>query len=547
MDAVQPDTPADSLPAPIFPSDQFPVFPSSISDAPPAGETSQTDQNAAPTQEGQNTPEADVSPPTTTDGAGSFITTAPLGPGAGEEAATTGSGPSISGAPTGSGSSSGDDSSNGLPIAAIVGGVVGGVAFLTMLALLFWFWKKNRKRRRSTLLTPLSTPDENNFGSARKERPYIFDQESVGPTPKAARFRAALGYNLQRVKGQVGGLFAIGHDRSTSSVLSKDRSAYSNISPHSRNSSLLSAPVVMGAGAPTTKERLTNWKERLAAVAFFRGRSEKTLDPDPFAGVREKDSAAAAPGAQPDFLTLLGMDERAVEREAHRRRASRRHGSTASMERFLGDLGINIDNNANANPFADANAISDEPKRAAPVNPFADSNAITPAPPAMAMRPGHNYVADVRRSRNLSVSGLTTRPTSLQRPRSPRYDSLYRASGESVESFATRRARCRSDPFDLDRPELLSFGPMPTGSPEKPGMAHMRNDSFGSKYSSGVYSAGWSEPGPDVGTEPVVVGGRFSPNSGWRPGAFPGREDRKRVSGGSQESRDTQKTVGKAM
>jgi hypothetical protein len=433
-------------------------------------------------------------------------------------------------------------------VAAIVGGVVGGVAFLTMLALLFWFWRKNRRRRRSTLLTPLST---NNSTFGRKERPYVFDQESVGPTPNSAKFKAALGYSFQRFRGQVGGLFAIGHDRRAGSVLSKDNSQYSNITSHSRHGSMV-GPAASGAGAMPIKEKLSTWKERLAAVVFFsrRNRGEKTMDPDPFAGVREKEQTAAAttPAAQPDFLTLLGMDERAVEREAQRRRASRRHGSTASMERFLGDLGINIDNSAD--PFADANAIPEEPKRAAPANPFDDSHATTLAPmatPAMATRPGANYVADVRRSRNASVSGVMTRPSSMQRPHSSRYDSVYRASGESVESFATRRARCRSDPFDLERPELLSSsGLSEQGSPgpvRMPGAAHVRNDSFASKYSSGINSAGWSDPGPDIGTS-NVIGGRFSPNSGWRPGAFPGREDRKRMSNGSQE---TQGSVGKAM
>lgn len=508
----------------------------------------------APIPPTQNEPEdpneaiqSEIPGPSPTDEPASLITTAPVGPGgiaAGDQAATTRSSPAIGGAPSTNG---GSDGPSGPPVAAIVGGVVGGVAFLTMLAVLWWFWRKNRRRRRSTLLTPLST----NNSTFRKERPYVFDQESVGPTPNSAKFKAALGYSFQRFRGQVGGLFAIGNDRNSGSVLSKDNSQYSNITSHSRHGSVVGPGVPRAEASVPIKEKLGSWKERLAAVVFFsrRNRGETPMDPDPFAGVREKEqgAAATAPGAQPDFLTLLGMDERAVEREAQRRRASRRHGSTASMERFLGDLGINIDNSAD--PFADANAIPEEPKRGAPKNPFDDSNATTLAPVAAATRPGANYVADVRRSRNASVSGVMTRPSSMQRPHSSRYDSVYRASGESVESFATRRARCRSDPFDLERPELLGSGPSEPGSPapvRRPGAAHVRNESFASKYSSGINSAGWSDPGPDIGTS-AVIGGRFSPNSGWRPGAFPGREDRKRMSSGSQESRETQGSVGKAM
>lgn len=547
VDSQDPDRPpaGSLLPSP-FPSPQPPLLPSISDSPPPAAETSQTDQNAAPSQNEPDDPnealQSQLPEPSPTEENGSLITTAPLGPGgiaAGDQAATTRTGPAVGGAPEEAADSNG---SPGPPVAAIVGGVVGGVAFLTMLALLWWFWRKNRRHRRSTLLTPLSTRDS----SFRKERPYIFDQESVGPTPKSAKFKAALGYSFQRFRGQVGGLFAIGHDRSSGSVLSKDNSQYSNISSHSRHASNVSPATPAGAASTPIKERLGNWKERLAAVVFFsrRNRGEKPLDPDPFAGVREKEErGAVAPSTQPDFLTLLGMDERAVEREAQRRRASRRHGSTASMERFLGDLGINVDNSAN--PFGDANAIPEEPRRAAPANPFDDSNAVMAAP---ATRPGANYVADVRRSRNASVSGVMTRPSSMQRPHSSRYDSVYRASGESVESFATRRNRCRSDPFDLERPELLASGVSEPGSagPRRPGAAHVRNDSFASKYSSGINSAGWSDPGPDIGTS-TVIGGRFSPNSGWRPGAFPGREDRKRASNGSQESHETHGSVGKAM
>ncbi|KAM0285478.1 hypothetical protein ACHAQH_001428 [Verticillium albo-atrum] len=379
----------------------------------------------------------------------------------------------------------------------------------------------------------------------RKERPYIFDQESVGPTPRSTKFKAALGYSIMRLRGQVGGVFAFGHRRSSSAVLSKEQSqlAYSDISGHSRHNSNTSDRGTPQAVVVTNQDRARDWWDRLKMDALFnwRTRNDRAMDPDPFASVREKQSETVNNNpAQPDFLTLLGMDEKEVEREAQRRRASRKHGSTASMDHFLGGLGLNIDRNPD--PFSDSNALPAEPTRAAPANPFADSNAI--AAPGFAPRPGQNYIEALRRSRGTSFGGVATRPPSTQAPRSPRYDSVYRESGVSVDSFATRRNKCRSDPFDLERPDLLlSQGSSVAGhsrtssGPKRPFPAHMRSESFQSKYSSGVGSNGWSEPGPDVGSL-----GRWdtdSPTSGYRPGEQP-----RRLSGGSQQ---TQGSVGKAM
>ncbi|KAM0322426.1 hypothetical protein ACHAQA_009493 [Verticillium albo-atrum] len=537
-----------------------PVFPStSLSDTQPSAvETSQTDQETAPTQanpvvvdEPQSEVEQPLVAPSSTDEAASLITSAPVsigGPGnqVGEDAVTTTAreAPLITSPSPGNSS---DDGANGMSAAIIAGAVVGGVAFLTICALLFWFWRKNKKKRRSTLLTPLSTQPP----SLRKERPYIFDQESVGPTPRSTKFKAALGYSFMRLRGQVGGVFSFGHRRSSSTVLSKEQSQsqYSDLAGHSRNNSAMSNRGAPQAVVVTNHDRAKDWWDRLKMDALFnwRLRNDRPMDPDPFASVREKQSETVNNNAQPDFLTLLGMDEREVEREAQRRRASRKHGSTASMDHFLGGLGLNIDKNPD--PFSDSNALPSEPTRPAPTNPFADSNAI--AAPGFAARPGANYIEALRRSRGTSFGGLATRPPSTQAPRSPRYDSVYRESGASVDSFATRRNKCRSDPFDLERPDLLlsqggseagdSRASRASGGPKRPWPAHMRSESLQSKYSSGVGSNGWSEPGPDVG-----LSARWdtdSPTSGYRPGEEPQRQGR-RMSGGSQQ---TQGSVGKAM
>ncbi|KAK1724736.1 uncharacterized protein BDZ83DRAFT_577925, partial [Colletotrichum acutatum] len=530
--------------------------------------TSQTDANAVPTPTPSQAPPAffsNISPspsPTSSAGAGAgaIAPSPPLNPGtAAGEAGTGNDAPTTSQVPA----SSSRSGSVATPV-VIASSVVGAVAVIGLLGFLLWFWRKRLlKKRRSTLLTPLSTDP-----SFREKSSYVIDRGSLGPTPRSAKLKAALGYNFQRFRGQFGGLVS----RNRDSGSTNDRAQFMNISQHSRNSSSLS-----NHGGPrdvvTTKDRVKDWWERLTADMKFnwRLRGDRNAEKDPFASARNmSDRKAAAPG-QPDFLTLLGMDDREVEREAQRRRVSRNQGSAGSADHFLGGLGLNF-NNASADPFSDINALPHNSAKPAPLavanpgngngngngnNPFSDANAISA--PAAARKPSSTYVADVRRSRGTSIGGTTTRPPSGS-TYSPRLDSMYRDSMQSVESFATRRNKFRSDPFDLERPELLgsslgsSSGGRLTqassnysqgggGAPRVPGNAHTRADSFSSKYSSGVSMDGWSDPGPDVGPSSgpgYRNEGAESPVAGYRSG-----EQKKNVvrrpSGGSQNS------VGKAL
>ncbi|KAE9572496.1 hypothetical protein CGMCC3_g11381 [Colletotrichum fructicola] len=428
---------------------------------------------------------------------------------------------------------------------------VGAAAVIGLLGFLLWFWRKRwLRKRRSTLLTPLSTDP-----SFRTGEKFVIDRGSLGPTPRTAKLKAALGYNFNRFRGQVGGLVSRNRDSSSTG----GRSQFMNISQHSRNSSSMS-----NHGGPrdvvTTKDRMKDWWERLRADMKFnwRLRGDKNAEKDPFAASRDMKERKAATGGQPDFLTLLGMDEREVEREAQRRRLSRGKGSAGSGDHFLGGLGLNFDN-ASANPFSDINALPHDSAKPAPLavanpssnNPFSDSNAISA--PAAAVKPPMTYVADVRRSRGTSVGGNTTRPPSGS-TFSPRLDSMYRDSMQSVESFSTRRNKFRSDPFDLERPELLGNRSTPAssnysqaggGPPRVPGSAHTRSDSFSSKYSSGVSMDGWSDPGPDVGPSGGPAAYRYeaeSPVAGYRPG-----EQRKPGRRPSQTSQGSQQSVGKAL
>ncbi|OLN94195.1 hypothetical protein CCHL11_02865 [Colletotrichum chlorophyti] len=429
----------------------------------------------------------------------------------------------------------------------IASSVVGAVAVVGLFGFLLWFWRKRiLKKRRSTLLTPLSV--DPSFRD--REKSYVIDRDSLGPTPRSTKLKAALGYNFKRFRGQVGVLLRRNRDSSSTG----DRSHFMNVSQHSRNNSTLSNH----AGprhVVTTRDRLSDWWDRLTADMKFNWllRGDRKPQKDTFSSVRNVGERNPANGGQPDFLTLLGMDDREVEREAQRRRLSRGQGSAGSADHFLGGLGLSFDHAA-ANPFADINALPHDSAKPAPLtvvnpttNPFSDANAISA--PAVAAKPPTTYIADVRRSRGTSIGGITTRSPSGS-TYSPRLDSMYRDSMQSVESFATRRNKFRSDPFDLERPELLGNRSNPTSSnysqpdgvaPQVPGSAHTRAGSFSSKYSSGVSMDGWSDPGPDVGPS----GGstyRYeteSPVAGYRAGE---QKNVSRVSSGRSGT-----SVGKAL
>ncbi|KAI4597834.1 hypothetical protein KJ359_004111 [Pestalotiopsis sp. 9143b] len=407
------------------------------------------------------------------------------------------------GTTTGGSGTSASSNSKGISTSttvAVVGGVVGGVVAFALIAFLVWFWRKRiRQKRRSTLLTPLGP--ESGFGSAGEKVPYSISRNSIGPTGIAEKLKALVGVNVRKIRGRFGG-----HSRSPSVNLNRGNSQYLERPAHSRETS-----ADYGSSA---KDRLLGFFGR------FNDKVRGERDDNEPSSTRAMKPAAARSNSQPDFLTLLSMDDKQLAAQASQGRTSmnnpRRSQSAGSNEHFLGRLNLNFDS---ANPFSDDNAMLRDSAKVAPLtimnpdNPFSDANAVQ-QPTATKQTGPATYVQNIRRSRGMSVGGATTRPSSNA-------PSVWRESSTSVESFATRRNKFRSDPFDLDRPELLSSSagsqaPMPTrdsrasrsssgvrasGGPLPPHPAHTRNPSLtSSKYSSGVASIDqWSDPGPDVG------------------------------------------------
>lgn len=303
------------------------------------------------------------------------------------------------------------------------------------------------------------------------------------------------------------------------------------IPQHSRNNSVFSTK----GEKPGAKERFTEWWTK-----FKKLHMPMLSEPeDPFTAARvANEKQAQLNNPTPDFSQLLGMDDRELQLQAERRRENTRVESASSLPP-LGSLGLSF--KGLQDPFADPT----KPAYDSRANPFADP--ITQ--PQAAVPKQNTYVADVRRSRgasiganNLAPSGPVSRyPSSV----APSRDS-YRDTVFSAFSSNARKGKGRSDPFDLERPELwrrtnnqnfespavtghsrapsLSGGdssvnlyPAPIntsnaanqnpqsgyGQPRLNSPVEQRVTSSGtyeSKYSSGVSSlGGWGDPGPDLG------------------------------------------------
>ncbi|KAK8069306.1 hypothetical protein PG994_005922 [Apiospora phragmitis] len=392
---------------------------------------------------------------------------------------------------------------------AVVGGVLGGVAFVAIAVLIFWFVRKRlRRKRRSTLLTPLGGP-ENGFGDVEK-RPYIFSRDSIGPTPLSEKFRVTFGHSLKKFRGRVKSLVV----RSPSPSVNLDRG----------NSQFLDGSVSVSDagrsrsagrdGSPPPKGRFLGLFSRSNGESGWRFGSRGKQDSEElFANTRGMKDTQRGRSSQPDFLALLNMDDKQLAEQANIKRKTltgkqnRRSSSAGSADHFLGGLGLSF---GSTNPFLDSNAmphnsavppsLSTSPDAK---DPFSDTNAIRPPTQSKQIGPPSTYADNVRRSRGQSVGG--SRPPSSR----PRNGTMYRDSADSVESFQTRRNKFRSDPFDLDRPELLSSSASTSSSqgmprtsrvPSTPGRAHTRASSYSSRYSSGVNTLdGFGDPGPDVG------------------------------------------------
>ncbi|KAK4452085.1 hypothetical protein QBC34DRAFT_294079 [Podospora aff. communis PSN243] len=546
-----------------------------------ATETSETDSNiTAAAADVVNTPAAgvpDASSPILPENPGATNLISTLGNVGIAQAPTDGPVPGPSNTATSNSAVSAGTGATGNSVqstVAVAGGVIGGVVALSIAAFVIWWWRRRViKKRRSTLLTPL---DAANYRDEKGG--YMISRGSIGPTPMGEKFKAALGYNAKKIRGRMSRLVT---KKGSSPSVNMDRGTSQFMDPTNSHSRATSSNTIGGAEV-TAKDRFVDWWSRLTADMNFNWRTRdnglSSTASNIGRGIGNNDISAYQStlekrdvnNAQPDFLTLLNMDERELDREAQRRRASlsRKNGSAGSTDQFLGRLNLSFGSD---DPFSDANALAHTSAQPAPLtvsqgnNPFSDANAIREPKPS-------TYVAEMRRSRGQSVSNNGGPPSNTRQP-----STVYqRDSGGSVSDFAGRRNKFRSDPFDLERPELLAgaraaknsitsstgataggesrssriSGGVGTGEIRRPAGAHHRGESFTSKYSSGVSMGDWSDPGPDVGPAASRWDGpepRGSPTQGWRD-----RLEREQQAGKAGDMRRNDsvgsgKSVGKAM
>ncbi|TAQ87353.1 hypothetical protein B7494_g4312 [Chlorociboria aeruginascens] len=503
-------------------------------------------------------------------------------------------------------------SNSGLTAAPVVGGVVGALALIGIIGVVFWCLRK-RKRTRGSFLTPLTSATQPQF--------YGIDESTPGPPTKATRWGGGGGagswfkYGIAGFRSNFAGIGAtlkskVTGDRSdTPSVnLNRGNSQFLDgpIAQHSRNNSVMSAH----NGALTLKDRITDYWERFTENANFNWRLRKRPhEPhDPFAAARGMTDTGAN-SSQPDFSKLLRVDDRATQLQAELRRTS----LSTSVIPSLGNLGIDFA--TPTNPFVDPvpsksqnepwkpqkqNAIS---KALVPSDPFADPIAQ----PEPTIPNTSSYINSLRRSRGQSVNTtkalITTTVSGPNRPPSTappsRYPSSIAPSRDSyrdtvLSSFSAagnaRKGKGRSDPFDLERPELwrpkipaertpsrprgssnagrISLFPDPLrmssfaaaagnanprdGTPVKqPRIVSTQNPNdrivsaagtYASKYSSGTSLSDWGDPGPDLG--PGIKGAVSAEEIGRQ---LEGSRNADNVSPMSIESEAGKGSVGKAM
>jgi hypothetical protein len=430
--------------------------------------------------------------------------------------------------------------------------------------------RRRRRDQRDSLLTPLDA----GRGTSSSE----VGNGSVGLTKLGIRVGAQFKHQIGRVRGAAVWLGAslksvvVGARSDIPSVnLDRGNSQFFDgpIPQHSRNQSLLSN----NCGQRTTNDRLNDLWERLREKISFSWllRRQKREPPvDPFATARGLTEKQANISGTPDFSKLLNMDDRGVQFPSERRSASLPAGNDlGSSVPNVGSLEVNFETN---NPFADPvlaapPAAQDKPW-ASPatdvgpniVNPFADP--ITQPQPSI--QKTNTYMANTRRSRGQSIDTANNHSTTYSQLRSSglssRYssgialsrDSRLRDTLSSSFSVNARSGKGRSDPFDLERPELryptnqntigtsnralsrdgtfLYPDPLRMSSPHASCVATgghtdsqgtqpriTSNEPFASKYPSGVSSvgtasrlsfgssivsslAGWGDPGPDLGS-----------------------------------------------
>jgi hypothetical protein len=452
-----------------------------------------------------------------------------------------------------------------LNIGPIVGGSVGGLSLVLILSFLCWRYSRKRKSRDSLLRSLHYMSDTSPFEK------YRVGDGSLGPTSLSKKWKAQASFIVESmwidmikfcstVKTKLSrknGTPTIDMNRGNSQFLEP-------ILRHRRSNSAVSTRMNTHI---TARDRFIDWWERVTEDIHFnwRLRNLKTNPKetiDPFAVTRSMKEREAFPNQiTPDFTQYLVIKDHELRQSDGERQESFEACYLSGDQ--LGTIGIDIND-----PFADPSPTAQstlpnlsESLVASSLNPFADPAVAVPAlPKTVYSKPiSSNYASEVRRSRGRLEFSPTRRASTAWYPptivtnqaretrasSNPpwRYASTIRTSRDTYRdtflsnlSNSGRRTKARSDPFDLESPNLWRpTNPTPrqasnpsdrvsrlsrmvedvkdssnTMQPRTVSVQASRlrrvseSGTYSSKYSSGISAMSaimseWGDPGPDLG------------------------------------------------
>lgn len=364
-------------------------------------------------------------------------------------------------------------------LASVIGGVVGGLAFVGIF--LFLWWQCNRRKGlRSSLLPPPNTQFERNGQSEKDES----DDGSLGPMPCFARWKAHAGqiYPTLRMslENYLSSFKAKLDANSSDPSVNINKGNLQFPEPNSQHSHSDSAMTERRNNAPTNRDRFGGGFENFTEdINFDLPLSKKGKYPvDQRTATRSMSEKQAGSNQMArDLSQILAMKDSELRPIVDPRRRSLSAPVT-------GPRSLVLDFSDTSNPFADPPSTSQQiilnpskPPARIVLDPFADpvdlmssfnSYQRTSSDGARILRSRdqaqsiHTYSAPTTPSR----SSISTNPTN----RGSRYSFMIRSSQDSYPdsvisalSISSRTTRARSDPFDLERLRLWA-PPSPVSS-----------------------------------------------------------------------------------
>ncbi|KAI1826335.1 hypothetical protein F4861DRAFT_102574 [Xylaria intraflava] len=356
--------------------------------------------------------------------------------------------------------------------AAIAGGVIGGLAAIFLIAFLVWLGAKRLvKKRRSTLLTPLSTHPAYSGGEKGSN---ITNRTSLGPTTILEKAGATVGSNYHRLRGRVHSLVA----GNSSPSVDLDR----------RNPIRL--PDTLASHSIPEFDMISN--EGTAATRKFADQRER---PNKNGNSNWKPCNEPVCGHPNHHMPCIGASNAAQSGETPIQPASLTHTNAKMGQQEAGNNTAGDASPQRSQSPENGYILSVPVQEFEAADPFADSDAVC-----------HDSTGPVapETDNTFSDANSNTDTTAVH---------TYSNSRVSVETSGTRRSKFRSDPFDLDRPDFLlrlaAPGDGQCGGDGIPGTTWARPESLVSEHSGGgggILAAGWGDPGPDVG--PAALGRR---------------------------------------